>query len=184
MIEVNMGALGPSGRNTKYSYNQLSYYGLFGAKSLQIEESNYNSLRREIDKLLKNEDDNSATIYAGKLALEYGVAGLLEYIDICTKLMHKDSAKGEMVEQEVMQLLGLLCFCKKMLLEKTEQKAIDSMELIESVVDYQASSYWDNNESKLLELIETNQDYVKTEANDIADSLVAECMPERIMRGY
>lgn len=179
-----MNILGPSGKNIKYSYNLVSYYGLFGVKSLQIEESDFNPLRREIDKLLKNEDDNSATIYAGKLALEYGVAGLLEYIDICTKLTHKDSAKGEMVNQEVMQLLGLNYFCKKMLLEQKEQKAIDSMELIESVVDYQSSSYWDNNESKLLELIETNQDYVKTEANDIADSLVAECIPKTSMSNY
>ena len=174
-----MGKFGPSDENTKYSYNLVAYYGIFGTQSNQIKETNFNRLRREIDILINSKENNLAVIYAGKLALEYGVAGLLEYIAISTELMNKDTSKEEMIDREVMQLLGLLFFCKKMLLEQKEPKALKSMELIYSEDNFQTSLYWEQRENELLAFIKDNQSYVKKEANDIAQSLVDECLINR-----
>ncbi|CDZ76825.1 hypothetical protein BN59_01101 [Legionella massiliensis] len=170
-----MKYFGPASGNEKYSYNEPTYLRSFGVASYMINETDFNKLERSVRDALERGDDRSSLLYAGKAAIEYGVAGLLLYIDTYITILSKPSAKDEMIEQEVIKLLAYIGFAKQML-EIKDAKALKSMQIIYSD-DYDSDSYWKKREVKLLSLIDDTE-LVLSESKDMADALVKECLKD------
>ncbi|MFA5960416.1 MAG: hypothetical protein WC785_07850 [Tatlockia sp.] len=163
--------------STPYSYSNLTYVRGFGSAPRQVSESKFNQLQTHCLAALAKEDAGSALKFAGKSAIEYGVAGLILYIDAYTEILTKALRANEIIEQELIHVLGYLQFARKLVLNKKEQRALLSMDTVYDGEDYQLAPYWDAREEKLYRLSD-NLEEIKSEADVLSNALLEECIQE------
>ncbi|MFJ1270152.1 hypothetical protein ACD661_16470 [Legionella lytica] len=160
-----------------YSYNNPTYILSFGMSALQINETNFNRLSQNSQRALDDADESTALSQAGKAAIEYGIAGLILYIDIHTQILENNFRQGELVELEVIKLLAYIKFSITML-EREDAHALKSIEFIsdDHLLDWKAK------EKKLLAL--ANVDAIQSEVNQTAATLVDECFKDNSSNSY
>lgn len=159
-----------------YSYDSLIYKSQFGiAACFKVEETNFNKL----EKLAKN--DVEPLKYAGKAAILYGIPGLLLYIDVCTKQLEISSQQNEMVGQSAIQLLAKLSFSKEMLCTIKEKKAVEAMDALMPLEQYNEKDYWEDKFYRIIALLEKSSDYdsnfITNEIKNISKTLISSCVP-------
>ncbi|WP_419420765.1 hypothetical protein ACNVED_05580 [Legionella sp. D16C41] len=155
-----------------YSYDNPLYIKSFGLACDKIYEVDFNRLEKNAKLALSLDDEYMAILQAGKAAIEYGVAGLILYINIYIKILEKSFNFGEMVEQEVITLLGYVKFARQMIIKK-ETKALKSLEIIYGEDNYTSIDYWTEKESQLMKFINKKYvDFVNAESDKIADILL------------
>ncbi|STX28295.1 Uncharacterised protein [Legionella beliardensis] len=167
-----MKTTGKQANRDIYSYNNPIYIKSFGLACDKIYEADFTRLEKNARFALSLDDEYMAILQAGKAAIEYGVAGLILYINIYIKILEKSVNNGELVEQEVITLLGYVKFARQMLAKK-ESKALKSIEIIYGDDQYTTLSYWEEKEGQLMQFLNKNGiDLIKAESDKVTNLLL------------
>lgn len=91
----------------------LTVPGAFYAANQTIKDQEFVSLKRSCEEKKSEGALGEAILYAQKASILYGISGLMLYFPLRYESLIQEQKKGELIDQDLVQVLGLILFAKE-----------------------------------------------------------------------
>lgn len=99
--------------NTANHFRFLGQLGLFHHAEHEVHETQFDELAHRYHLFFQNQDWINARLFAEKMSICYGVQGLIRYFDVQTRLLAQLKKEGELIDQDLIKTLSLICYLEK-----------------------------------------------------------------------
>lgn len=162
-------------KNILPAYPEISFVNTVRDPILsQIVETDAARLNERINqvKTASDEQIDDAILCSQKMAIFYGVPGLIQYVKLHTMVLQHELAKGELVQQQAFNTLSYLQLAQRLYENNpAEVKRLMMQLLPEDLID--SPDYWRDKKTNLIQLGQIEE--LAEEAASVGDDMFAMC---------
>lgn len=144
----------------------------------QINETDASLLNAKINQIKKGDDEklDEAILSAKKMAVYYGVPGLLQYVNLNVMIMKHEKAQGEIVQQQAFNTFVYLQLAEKLYTQNPDKFNRLIKDLLPAE-DVSSPVYWQEKKEELIKL--GSLENIFHEAIEEGERMFNECQPSQ-----